>query len=95
MQILVDLEPIKLDLVPELLTLLIHDVRDARIAVFFLLDILLLLFLVVVVRLLAFPQIIDFFDFDAACDLRCRAHEVRDFFLQLRLLLPLPIVLLH
>ena len=62
MQALIHLEPVELELVPELFTLLIHDVRDALVTVLFLLNVLVLLLLVVVVRLLSLPKIVHFFD---------------------------------
>ena len=50
MQVLVDLEPVELELVPELLALLVHDVGDTLVAVFLLFNVLMFLLLVVVVR---------------------------------------------
>ena len=49
MKVLVNLEPIELKFIPELFTLLVHDVADALVTVLFLLDILLLLFLIIVI----------------------------------------------
>lgn len=49
MQVFIDLEPIELQLIPKLLTLLVHDVGYALIAVFLLLDVFMLLFLIIVV----------------------------------------------
>ena len=60
MQVLIDLEPIKLKFVPELLTLLVHDVGNALITVLLLLDVLILLLLVVVVGRFSLPELIDF-----------------------------------
>lgn len=49
MQVLIDLEPVELELVPKLLALLVHDVGDALVTILLLLDVLVLLLLVIVV----------------------------------------------
>ena len=64
-QALVDLEPVELQLVPQLFALLVHDVADALVAILFLLDVLLLLLFVVVVGLFALPKVVHFLHFSA------------------------------
>ena len=49
MQVLIDLEPVELELVPKLLALLVHDVGDALVTILLLLDVLVLLLLVIIV----------------------------------------------
>ena len=90
-QALVDLEPVELELVPELLALLVHDIGDALIAVLLLLDVLVLLLLVVVVRLLPLPEVVHFLHLGPIGAHRgahgSGSHEVLNFLLQLLLLL--------
>ena len=96
-QALVDLEPVELQLVPELLALLVHDVADALVAVLLLLHVLLLLLLVIVVGLLALPQVVHLLDFSAigvalTAALRCGSDKV--LYLSLQMFLVLLIFLL-
>jgi len=54
-QIFIDLEPVELQLVPQLLILLVHDIRNAVVLLLLLLDIFVLLLLLVCVRFLVVP----------------------------------------
>ena len=90
-QVLVDLEPVELQLFPQLLALLVHNVLNAMILLSFLPEILMFLLFDVLVRLLAVPKIGDFFDFElSGLILLCLLlHEVLDRLLKLLFLLPL------
>ena len=66
MQILVDLEPVELKLVPKLSTSLVHHISNMLVAVFVLTSILMLLLFIKVIGRLAFPKLIDFSNFDSA-----------------------------
>ena len=65
-QVFVDLEPVELELFPEVLALLVHDVGDAFNVVLLLLHVLGLLFAVVVVGRPPFPQVIHLVDLHAS-----------------------------
>lgn len=91
MQVLVNLEPVELKLVPELLAALVHDIGDALITILLLLDVLVFLFFIVIVGRLSVPKIIHLVLGHLLSALRLSLHleEVLDFSLELLFLLTL------